>query len=383
MKLETKLVSLVVPLIVIPFLALGGLAYIMLQDNTTKNIAGKMSAIVDQLEHRFTDKVINAKANIQSFTDSPRLKAYLLTTDEMDRYSFQYPHLLRLFNSYHKAYPDYYEIRVILPDGYSDVFSTTKSFDNSYLPKNFPFFQELSTTNKDHTNRILKNPTTNQYALYVGQKILIRAPNIDPVIAPPKLLGYLAATINLSTLQDLSQHTTVGENGGVSVIYKDGTILFDKRAHRIGDKLPNELLKKLTNCRLNANRICHQDTSFTYVTHHHDESYNPKSTTMTDELSSDIFTIAWIPTKELSSESEYLGKFVLFSVIASIIVISLLIIIILRNLIITPINTLRNATLSIGKGNLENSINLNSNDEVGDLGASFDSMRKNLVSAHP
>ena len=384
MKLQTKLVALIIPLIIIPLLAIGGLAYFLLQNNANKIMAENMSSVVDQLEHRFADKVNNAKANIKSFSDSPRLKSYLLTTDEMDRYSFQYPHLLRLFNSYHKAHPEYYEIRVILPDGYEDVRSTSGLINNQDENEtDNTFFKELVESDDEPISRILLNPDNDEYALYVGQKILIRDPAIDPIIAPPKLLGYLAVTIKLNVLEDLVYNTYIGKQGGLSVIYKDGKVLFDRRQEMHNQNLPTPLLQQLNQCNQSmlSHDICFQNKDYTYVTHFHHEA-----TIETEHghhyFNKDIFTIAWIPTAEIMNESRYLGNSVLLIILLTVSIISYLIIYILRKLIIRPIKLLRDASLQIGEGSLTDKIRINSNDEVGELGYSFDKMRQNLLAMH-
>lgn len=60
------------------------------------------------------------------------------------------------------------------------------------------------------------------------------------------------------------------------------------------------------------------------------------------------------------------------------IIIFLLIFLILQKFIISPISKLAEFTKSIGLGNLEDQINLKSNDEVGELGESFNSMIDSL-----
>ena len=383
MKLQTKLVSLVIPLLIIPILALGTFAYSLLQENATKNTSGRMSAIVEQFEHRFADTVINARANIQSFAESPRLKSYLLTADEMDRYSFQYPNLLRLFNSYHKAYPDYYEIRLILLDGYEDVRSTITLIDNhNEMEQDTPFFKQLAASDGSPISSIHINPDNDEYALFVGKKILIRDPNMDPILAKPKLLGYLAVTISLSTLKSLSESAIIGKAGGLSIIYKDGTILFDKRDHLIGTKLPAPLLQQLQNCDEDEDifAACHQDKNLTYVIRPHYEK--PSVTHINSFPNQDMFALAWIPTPELKTESKSLRNFIFFIIIAVALIVSALMVLILKSLVIAPIYKLRNASALIGQGYLDKKISFNSNDEVSELGESFDNMRENLLALH-
>ena len=54
----------------------------------------------------------------------------MLVDDEGQRYQLLQPGLLKLFASYQSAYPEDYEIRVLLPDGYEDTRSTVEPIAN-------------------------------------------------------------------------------------------------------------------------------------------------------------------------------------------------------------------------------------------------------------
>ena len=69
---------------------------------------------------------------------------------EDERYDLWQPALLKLFSTYIGAYPNYYEIRVLLPDGYEDTRLTRGDIPNfTEQEKDSRYFQKMSEWNKN------------------------------------------------------------------------------------------------------------------------------------------------------------------------------------------------------------------------------------------
>ena len=366
MNLQTKLITLIIPLSIVPLIILGGIAYVMLHVTTTENITGEMKTVVKQLNHQITSIVDNAQSNILSFSKTPRLKQYLLTEDPSDRVTLQYRPLLKLFKSYQVAYPTYYEIRLILPDGYEDVRSTKGRIKNfSDIESGSEFFQHLKASTDQPITTILKNPDNNAFALYSGLKVRLNDPGIDPVIAIPKLRGYLAATIDLTPLSVHVENLSIGKSGRVAIVYKDGQILFGDHPESTDNRVSEDLLSVLNNCGVHSDlsQFCFQSEFYSYLA----STPHP-----------DIRVITWIDNDELIAASERLEKTVITTVIISIIVTILLTTLVIRRFVITPVHSLINASNTIGTGNLSIPLTTKSRDELGKLGHAFDDMRVKL-----
>ena len=367
MKLQAKLLLLVIPLIVTPLIILGGIAYVMLQATTTENVIGEMDAVVNDLNHRITTKIDNAKANISSFSNSPRIKQYLLTEDETDRMALQYRPLLKLFKSYHDAYPDYYEIRLIYPNGYEDVRSTigniTNTVDNEFEST---FFNQLLNNNENKpVTSILSNPDNNELALYTGIKVELPDPNVDPLFAVPILKGYLAATIDLSSINHLVHELSIGQTGSVAIVSKDGRILFGQLPEATNQHISPSLMSALALCdqHKDATTFCHQSPEHSYIT---------------SKIYSDIQIITWISNEELLSASKKMQRTVVATAGITVIITLILTMLVLKRVVISPVTSLRSASTIIGEGDLDTPINLHSRDELGQLGTAFDEMRRKL-----
>ena len=120
MKLQSKIILSLIPFIGLPLIIVGWISYAQLRQTTELKTANEVHTILRQLETLIEEKVRTAEANVLLFSKSGLLQKYLLS-DENSRYGLLQPALLRLFASYQEAYPDYYEIRVLLPDGFEDT----------------------------------------------------------------------------------------------------------------------------------------------------------------------------------------------------------------------------------------------------------------------
>src|SRR5690554_2398901 len=121
MRLHSKVLLVVVPLAVIPLLILGWLAYDQLRSTAIERSSSQMTTLMDQMTRNFQMHQDVAKANVKLFSNASLVRAYALTKDEEERYVLMLPSLLKLFTSYLRAYPDYSDIRFLLPNGYEDA----------------------------------------------------------------------------------------------------------------------------------------------------------------------------------------------------------------------------------------------------------------------
>ena len=124
MKLQNKTLTFLIPLILIPLLALSTIAYIQLSTLFKQKSFDQMDVLLNEIRNQYQVIQKNSISNIKLFSNSRLLKQYVLEDDDDERYVLLQPPLQRLVKSYQKAYPDYYEFRIIFPDGYEDFRQT-------------------------------------------------------------------------------------------------------------------------------------------------------------------------------------------------------------------------------------------------------------------
>lgn len=367
MRLHAKVLLVVVPLAVIPLLILGWLAYDQLRSTAIERSSSQMTTIMDQMARNFQMHQDVAKANARLFADASLMRAYALTEDEEERYVLMLPSLLKLFSSYLRAYPDYSEIRFLLPDGYEDARTTLKPIANMTEEEGgTTFFRELGRFKGETFVQVTTPPDSQRVSLQVARPLrLIDLSTQDPLNGTPTLRGYLVVTIGLDFLAEQMDANRIGENGRTLVVNTDGKILFHPDASRLGQGIPAPLLKKVLEMAKNEQRV--------------PVSYKQANSLLaTRRLHKDLLLIGILPEEEWLKESQRLGNSVAWIVLGTVVLLIITLLIAMNFLMVRPLKQLMEAVREIGHGNLAPEIALSTRDELGQLALNFQDMAGNL-----
>jgi len=176
MKLQTKILLLLLPLVIIPLISLGWIAYHQLQTTSQRTIFDQMNTLLDQVELHVRFMIQGATANIETYSNSSLLKRYMLTNDIGDRYALIQPALLKLISSYQRASPNYYEIRVLLPDGYEDLRSTLAPIPNANeIETDTRYFREMLQSPDDIYTTFCHNQDNRKVAFYISKGDIVNS----------------------------------------------------------------------------------------------------------------------------------------------------------------------------------------------------------------
>jgi diguanylate cyclase (GGDEF)-like protein len=365
-KLQSKIISLLVPLTVLPLLALGWVAYAQLRTTSEQKTLNQISMLLSQINAHVESKINTAVANVELFSNHNLVNKYVLTTDAEERYNLVQTPLLRQFIRYQDAYPDYYEIRILLPNGYEDVRWTRKHMENATEEEaSTPYFRALSQADEDIFTAFVRNPDNQQPALLVSKRMTLSNPSVDAIDSKPKLRGYLVLTISLDFIDEQLENHPIGREGNLFVTNTNGEILLHSVDQQVGTQFPATLLTQLKP-HLNKNAMITADFQERRMLF---EGVQPHR---------DIFLVASLPDDELHEASQTLGTKVLLITLATIVITLTLLLAALEFLVLRPLSTLSNAAQEIGRGNLNVDVTVTSKDEIGALATSFDEMGKNL-----
>ena len=366
MKLQTKLLILVIPLIVLPLIILGLLGYARLQEMSGELILREADILVEELSESVELLLNTAQANLELFAGSALLQKYLLTADEAQRYTLLQPSLMRLLSSYQAAYPEYYEIRIILPDGYEDTRLTRERIPNlTEQEQDSAEFQQLQQSGADGILTFLHNPDVQRSALYVGKPLRLRDPSVDPLVAEPILRGYLVVTIDPAFIvQEVAEHTA-GLSGFLFFTDANGNILFHRDTAYVDEQMPPELFVNLRNA-FNRKAVLQAELDGEPVL------------LVGRRIEEKFFLVAVVPQRDFSAASRAMSRLVGYVTVVAILVTLTLVILLLKRLLISRISKLAQAAKEIGHGNLTVSVDTNWQDEIGDLARSFKEMADNL-----
>ncbi|MBU0909393.1 MAG: diguanylate cyclase, partial [Proteobacteria bacterium] len=370
MRLQSKIIFITTPVVVIFILAIGAISFSMLQEATVEKATGNTRSFLNTTTGNVQVLYDTATKDIELFSNSNLLENYLLTTDEEVRYTLLQPTIIRLFSSYQKANPNYYEIRILLPDGYEDTRVVLTDLPNITEEEGeTEIFQAMRRTDNDLFTRIYRNPDNGKISLLISKKMLLRDPNLNPISSPKTLRGYLVVTIDLNFI-DKKITEAVDEYGTTFLLLdRAGNIFFQSGTEPVLSPLPGKFLQEAMD---------HMKGESTFTVADKTHSFLVLSSNVNDSL----LMLAKIPKNHLYAASYRLGLAVTFTTICAIVIFSALLFYLGKKFIVKPVILLRNAATELGHGNLNISIDQSADDEIGELARSFMEMRNNLQQSH-
>ena len=366
MTLQRKIIVLLVPLVVFPLMILGWVAYNRLLRVSQESIFTQIGTILNQVELHVQSKLQIAQANVELFANSTILENYLMIEDEESRYFLAQPGLLKLFASYHKAYPDYYEIRVLLPDGYEDTRSTSGFIPNTQEEEgDSPVFQAMAKSENSVYTTLFQNPDRQEVAFWISKKILFWDKSVDPVLAKAILRGYLVVTMDISFLRQQARENSIGRKGGIFFTNEQGVILIHSNEFCERCLLPNDVVQLLA---------VHANTETLFNTEYEGQNVIFQGKRLLPQL----YLVAFLPENELSAASRNLGVVVIGLTLMAIVMTIALVLLALKLSVLSPLRQLSQAVQQVGKGNMQVHLNMNKHDEIGVLSREFARMIQNI-----
>lgn len=359
MKLRTKLPLVVIPLIAGPLLLVGLLAYIELKNSSENTGHQQVDTLIEQFDNRLQQTIASAKANVAIFSDDLLLKNYLLTEDDEERYGLMQRPLQKKLLSIQRVYPEYYEIRVLLPDGYEDLRLINRDLPNLVEEEaSSQTFQTMRSAEQDNLAKIGINPDNGALALYVSSRISLVNLAVDPFRTPPKLRGYLSLTISLQRLID-ALSPSPWPQGGIIMTDAAGSIFAASKELDTPQLLADYDLAK--NIRQQADMSLPLLNNQQY--HHHSR-----------RLQEGLWIHMLFPQSELLKDSRGISQLVLITCLGAIVCSIPLLLILIRRQFLKPVENLNQALASLGEQQQLIQVAVQSEDEIGELSRSFNNM---------
>jgi len=373
MKLRNKTFIFITPLIIVPILLIGALAFVKFKQTTEDRLNTQVITLLDQISQYVTNKISVAEANLHILSEHELVVKYALTDDESVRYEILLPHLLNVFKSIENSIEDYYEIRFILPDGFEDVYWADSGIENinEYINEK-EYFKEIQNLNNSVFKRLIFDENTQQFSFLLVKDLMLFDAAVDSYGAPAKLRGYIALTVKLDHLKNEINKNLIGKTGFLLVMNEQGKISL------VPDEGSNEVSREFLLSLIKSKARSIAEMSGSYVILYNKEPVHIYS----KDLPAGMKLLGVLPDKEMLDSSRELGKLVVLITLVAILITMVAVFFALRQLILHPIDTLSNAAQAIGKGQLDLDIKINSKDEFGSLAHSFMDMSKSLRQTH-
>lgn len=355
MRLSTRLLIFVLPSILVSLSILGIVAFVQLRQTTEDKLLEKMNYIALQADTLLLTKINKAMTDIELIANIPLLIKYVLMEDEDQRLLLLYPTLIRTLGNVQKILPEYYEVRLLLPDGYEEVRRMQEKITNTSDAEHDSELFQLIQHNTRSSAHILINPDTQAYTLYVSRPLILRDPNMEAIDVKPRLRAYLVISVDLQDLQDFLAINHPGENGITVASSLDGNVIFNTA----GIDLKPALSKKL----IVENKHLVREEEYIY------------SRSSRNKL---LHFVSILPTEEMNAATSKLAWWVAFIMGLTVLSLSALLYTLMRRMVIRPIEQLMEMSHQISRGNLQIFNQHDKDDEFGDLGRSFEHMAENL-----
>ena len=368
MRLQSKILLLLIPLIVLPILVLGWMAYSLLMEDARDRTHYQMTTLLEQIESQSELQLRIARANASLFASTTLIRQYVEEDKYFENKSGLEQQVMELLYNYQLAYPEYYEIRIISRDGEERLRSVLGNVANQAANESSSsYFIEAGYNPGVTYTTFFRNPDNNQPALLTSKPLYLFGKG--EAGRQKDLYGYLMLTIDLDFLKVQASKKKVGESGEIFFTDDKGNILFHRSADQVGQRLPGELFNQ---AKQNADGNTLIDGLYMEKAAHFQSL----------KLHDWLYAFVVYQEEELLAKSINLGWNVALVTSIAMLLATALLFGIFRKLLIKPIQKLSYAVSEMGHGKLLIPIEIDSDDEIGELAARFREMGKNLHNSH-
>ncbi|MBF0131408.1 MAG: response regulator [Magnetococcales bacterium] len=364
-SLKFYLFLLLLPLVTLPLVVVGWIAKEHVIKTQRLQALGEEKNLLQLVHSGYMNQIASAKSNLELLSNAQLVKDYMANDNEGSRYGILQLPLLNLFASYASAYPEYYEIRVLMPDGEEDArFARLSLANKTENEMKSPYFQKLIADKDNGGIVFFKNPDNEEWAFVVAKKIYLRRVGEDPS-QPEIFRGYLAITMRPQWLQDEIETMHMGSGGHLMVADREGTIIFSPSWSILPPKLSADLLDTMTRPEF------HNTGQHLLI---QTDTFSKPAFIQSLPLNDSLHLIALLWDDDLQAQSRFLGWMVAGITTTSILFLILVIYSTLKKTIIDPVTHLAQALQQVGSGTMKCHVDLGRIEEFSSLANHFNTM---------
>ena len=362
MKLRGRFLSLLVPCVSVPLVLVGALAYVQLSEGIEDQATTGVESLLDQVTLRARSYRERLEADVELFTGSEVVRTYLLVEDERDRFMLYQSAVLDLFASYRKARPEYYELRILLPDGYEDTRSSSLTANVTDEEAGGELFRRLQAMDADVVSFLQINPDNGQPALYAARRVELADTARFGSSEPPRMRGFLVVTSSLDFLARSDDR-----HEGARIVYTDADarpLELDGAGHALSG-LSSERLRTVFADALETGPSWHAIDGEEHLL-------------FGRSLYPDLNAFVALPAASLSAAATRMAWLVSIVTLVAIAFTAALLYRSVSALLIAPLRRLGDAVHAVGEGALIEDLGIGRRDEIGALATRFEEMSVKL-----
>jgi diguanylate cyclase (GGDEF)-like protein len=367
-RLQAKLALALAPLVAGPLLALGWLSYSSLKADIEQNAAEDLRGALHIAEDALAKLTSRAQADLAVFAKALGVEQYARASDDPDRHYLFQPGLLRLLHGFREAYPEYLELRFLLPDGTVDARAMARGRDAGTA------VGSLDARAAEHAPggaapSMWLAADAPEPAFELLHRISLPDVYGSAASGDVRTRGYLGMSVSLEPVYEGLRKLPFDFAGFVALVLPDGQVLFDTRTGTQPEPLDDELALLLAAPEAAAGAA-------------------PRLVQTPCWLAGSLFAepglfvIAALPRSELKEPLFALKLQMLALTLGAILLLWTVLWALLRKLVLAPVRALHAAAESIGAGDLRPPIPVRSRDELGELAGAVRDMGERLALVH-
>lgn len=354
-KLSIRLLWYITPLVILPLLFLGGFTLTNVTNSTQKQADLIMSRFVEQQQQKVFNYIDSFQSTAKLLSTSPVLNDFLANDLHADGgYTYRLGALMDVFASYSEAYPDIISINLMSVNGKSDAYYSSNL---SIAPKSYPFFDKVQQSNLSQ-QQFMMQKADGTTSLYFIQRIY----SIDYYLKRPQQLGFIVLHIDPSILNTSILEAPYNNTLNL-LVSNEGKILFSSDYNIRGQYISEFELNQVHNLADIGSLSTIELSSIDKI----------ERMIFAVQMSGGYY-VSTIPKAVLYQSGKAISLITGLIVIISVITLPILIFIVVRNLLLNPIELLGAASHRVGDGDLGVSLPAHTDDEVGILFNDFNHM---------
>ncbi|MDN3379983.1 MULTISPECIES: hybrid sensor histidine kinase/response regulator [unclassified Pseudoalteromonas] len=355
-KLSIRLLWYITPLVILPLLFLGGFTLTNVTSSTQKQAELIVSRFVEQQQQKVFNYIDSFHSTTKLLSTSPVLSDFLADDlRDSGNYTRRLGALMDVFASYSEAYPDIISVNLVSPSGRSNAYYSSNL---NTAPTQYPFFSRVLQSNL-RQQQFMVQKSDGTTSLYFIQRIY----SADYYLKRPQQLGFIILHVEPSILNTSILESPYNNTLNL-LLTEDGKILFSSDYDKRGQYISEYELKQIHNLadlgKLSTIELSSIDKIERMI--------------YAIQMSGGYYYVSTIPKALLYQSGKAISLITALIVIISVITLPMLIFIVVRNLLLNPIELLGAASHRVGDGDLSVYLPAHNNDEVGVLFNDFNHM---------
>jgi len=375
MKLRGKILTLLIPISIIPLLLVGGISYLFIQTNVKKITSSQLKTEMSQVADYIAYSIKTVNANMVLFTQNELFKKYIASPNMVQHQTIK-PLLISKFQKFQKVYPDYYDIRIYSKEGNETarVISDLKPVqDRSKI------ISTLIRSRLDRLSGFVQSKSGRSLDFFEIQEVRPRLFSQKSIVKPLSFYSYFFIAVDFSSIKSILKKSNIENDAYFYIVNGKGKILFKTGKKNTGhspfagearanqSNMEKSLIKTII-----SSRVSHLEKYRFYDDKHSVYAGYQR-------LPDGFFLIGLIPVKSLDFPGLELSHYFLWILLWVALIASLLIFFHVNRVLINPIQLLRKQIKQIKEGDFRFENRLYGNDEIAELSDDFKSMSDALA----